>query len=687
MLTPKEAASSARGRYPAPIEYSALCEAGLSSEGAPAVDATVAFGWKPVAVDPAKPLCDPTNHYLLTVRKAGTVATVWKQDAEVGTFTVSATTYAGLVSEALAAFAGSDKGYYSRLAVVESALDFTAFYAPSGVVAGLWMPWLLYGLKLHTLLDFSDAANPGNDVCDNGNHWTLPGAVQTTDTPTDNHATINPLKTGAGTATLGDGNTSMLTTDSLREQAYSTLSMSSRKWYIEIVNRHTDPAVLVGGVISTRKTSSSTSETVSLNEWFYGFSDVVHFGGVPVDGTVFPDIAGGGVMGLEFDADAGTLAGYCNGELQYTIENIPPGSYHFTAMDRTTARQMNITMRFREETWDYTPSEGFRALSSAGLEAPAVCDSSRFADVVLRTGTGGTAAVSGLGFRPGFVLSKDRDNSRSWALFDSVRGPGKYLKIDVEAAEAADGDSLTGFALDGYTLGGSSSANHAGAGYVDVCLKADPAQGFEAIRYTGDGVAGRKVAHNFGRPPCFVMAIRLDTAQGRLTYNRASGATVYQHLETANSSVASPAAWNNTEPDSSFVTLGTGTGVNALNGEYVLYVFAESDVVKFVEYRGTGSANGPFVDVGGRVKALLFLKNVSSDSRNWSDRNVAANPVNPVKRFLKPNSSEPEMEGTDFVFTSTGFKVASTSTAYNESGKLHIGLALMESSSKYNNAF
>ena len=126
--------------YPTTIEYSALAESGFSSTGAVATDATIALGWKPTDVDTTYPLCDPTNHYLLTIRKVGTTVTVWKQDIEVGSYTTSATTYAGLLAEALTEYAGSTAGYVSRLIIVESALDYTTFYRQSSSVPGLWMP-------------------------------------------------------------------------------------------------------------------------------------------------------------------------------------------------------------------------------------------------------------------------------------------------------------------------------------------------------------------------------------------------------------------------------------------------------------------------------------------------------------------------------------------------------------------
>ncbi|WP_319582949.1 hypothetical protein [uncultured Pseudodesulfovibrio sp.] len=225
MLTAKETGGQS-GVFSPPIAYSALCEAGFISVGAMADETSMALGWKPSAVDTAYPLCDPTHHYLLTIRKTGTEVTVWKQDIELGRYTTSAATCAELLTEALAAFAGSSKGYVSRLIVAQSALDYTGFYRPSSRVPGLWVPRSPVGLTIHTRLDFTDAADLGADSSGNGYHWTLPGASQSMDTPSNNHCTFNPLDP-LTVGTLSDGN---LTTTG---DATVTMHPTSGQWYYE----------------------------------------------------------------------------------------------------------------------------------------------------------------------------------------------------------------------------------------------------------------------------------------------------------------------------------------------------------------------------------------------------------------------------------------------------------------------
>ena len=106
MLTPKEIGGSLPV-YGFDISCSALLEPGYASIGAVADQATIAVCFKPTAVNTAYPLCDPTNHYLLLVTRNGAVAEVRKNGVLLGSYVTTATSYAGVLSEALTALRGN----------------------------------------------------------------------------------------------------------------------------------------------------------------------------------------------------------------------------------------------------------------------------------------------------------------------------------------------------------------------------------------------------------------------------------------------------------------------------------------------------------------------------------------------------------------------------------------------------
>jgi hypothetical protein len=82
----------------------------------------------------------------------------------------------------------------------------------------------------------ADASGIGADTSGNGNHFTpnnLVAADITTDIPTNNFATLNPLNSSAS-ATLSEGNTKH-TNDGGNDQASaSTMSFANGKWYWEV---------------------------------------------------------------------------------------------------------------------------------------------------------------------------------------------------------------------------------------------------------------------------------------------------------------------------------------------------------------------------------------------------------------------------------------------------------------------
>jgi hypothetical protein len=335
---------------------------------------------------------------------------------------------------------------------------------------------------------------------------------------------------------------------------------------------------------------------------------------------------------------------------------------------------------------EYIAPEGYLPLCAANLPDPEILDSARYADMVLRQGDGNPGSVDSLKFRPDFVNSKDRDNVRSWALFDSVRGAAKYIQTDVAGPELTDAQSLTSFTGSGYTLGASDVMNHAGASFVDLCLKASPEYGFEIIRYTGDGVAGRKLPHNLGRAPTFFLLKDLDSGNNWAAYHTALGATKYLRLDNI-AAATDISAWNNTEPTAATITLGSG--VNVDGDRYVLYAFTDSDLFKAFSYVGNNTASGQFINTGGRVLAIPFLKNAST-ANQWIAYDVSRSPHNPVKDFLLPSSPVAETLGDasfNTILASTGFKVAGTAPGLNGNGNTLVGLAVLESAAKYSNAY
>jgi len=137
-------------------------------------------------------------------------------------------------------------GYMAEVCLIDgTALDPTSF-GEFDEDTGIWKPIDVSGLTFGTngfYLDFENSGSLGADVSGNGNNFTvnnLTSIDQTTDTPTNNYSTLNPLHRGADDFTnviFKDGNTTFDCNESgtgILPVNYSSIGMSQGKWYCEV---------------------------------------------------------------------------------------------------------------------------------------------------------------------------------------------------------------------------------------------------------------------------------------------------------------------------------------------------------------------------------------------------------------------------------------------------------------------
>ena len=134
-------------------------------------------------------------------------------------------------------------GYMAEICVCEGqSLAPTSFGEFDEDSPTIWKPKDVSGLTFGTngfYLDFEASDNLGNDK-NGGTDLTeanLAATDQTTDTPTNNFATANPLNVNAGgVATFAEGNTEVTspTATGVQFMSSSTLGMTAGKWYCEV---------------------------------------------------------------------------------------------------------------------------------------------------------------------------------------------------------------------------------------------------------------------------------------------------------------------------------------------------------------------------------------------------------------------------------------------------------------------
>ena len=173
----------------------------------------------------------------------------------------------------------------------------------------VWRPIDVSGLTFGSngyYLDFQSSGALGNDVSGNNNDFTannLTAIDQTTDTPTNNFCTMNPLDT-YNSPTITDGNT-IINAGGSDKSLRSTIGISSGKWYWEVnttANNSANMGIINGEAVLT---DGNSLQSVSTNSVIWEGNGGLLF----KNGSSVTSEYGGGTStyGFAFDLDAGTL--------------------------------------------------------------------------------------------------------------------------------------------------------------------------------------------------------------------------------------------------------------------------------------------------------------------------------------------------------------------------------------------
>ena len=209
---------------------------------------------------------------------------------------------------------------------------------------------------------------------------------------------------------------------------------------------------------------------------------------------------------------------------------------------------------------------------------------------------------TGLNFQPDFVWIKPyASNAQNHFLYDSVRGVGRSLRSSNNADEkgpntGSNGD-LTSFNANGFTVGsgtggtGSGAVNNNNESIVAWCWKAggtaasnsdgsiassvSAGNGFSVVTWTGTGSAGT-IGHGLnGKVPQLIITKRRDSSGDWYCQVATIGPTYRIQLNSASAATSSTSLWNSTSPTGSVFSVSADSEINANNGTYVAYCFAD----------------------------------------------------------------------------------------------------------------
>ena len=346
----------------------------------------------------------------------------------------------------------------------------------------------------------------------------------------------------------------------------------------------------------------------------------------------------------------------------------------------------------------YEPPTGFLSLCEDNLPAPAIADPGEHFKCVLWTGSGGSKAITGVGFKPDLVWVKSRTNTEGHILFDSVRGPNVRQLVHTNTTEATAVGGLNSFDDDGFSVGQYTGTNQSGQDYVAWCWKAGGAAvsntdgtitsqvsvnqtaGFSVGTFSGNLQANQSIGHGLGKVPAMVVVKERNANSGWAVYHKARGNTKVSYWDIPNTEFTESgngASWGPTDPTSDVFYVGANGATNDNN--LAFYAWAEiENFSKFGSYIGNQSGNGPVIDCGFKP-AFLMLKLVTGQDRDWHIYDSSRNPTNPVGLNLRPSNDSADTDEPGIDFLSNGFKIRQNYIFSNENTQTIIFAAFAES--------
>ncbi len=324
------------------------------------------------------------------------------------------------------------------------------------------------------------------------------------------------------------------------------------------------------------------------------------------------------------------------------------------------------------------------------------------------TGSSSAVSVTGVGFKPDIVWTKDRTEAHAFGMYDSSRGIKRWLKgSSAQSENNNDGASvidasLTSFDSAGFTIavmssdpignkngnyfrswlwkanGGTTASNSNGS--ITSTVQANTTAGLSIVQWTGSG-ANATIGHGLGTTPKFIIVKNRSAGHSWGVYHGATEITSdpqtdHLHLDTADNMVDDNTFWNDTAPTSTVFSVGTSNETNKSSSNMVAYCFSQiQGFSHFGSYWGSDdSADGPMVYCGFRPKIVIIKR--TDGNEQWQITDSACTQIakdgsagrqgNRIEQKLLINTGAAENSSSgDLDFYSTGFKLRDTDGLHN----------------------
>ena len=218
-------------------------------------------------------------------------------------------------------------------------------------------------------------------------------------------------------------------------------------------------------------------------------------------------------------------------------------------------------------------------------------------------------------------------------------------------------------------------------GATQTVVSPNDTAGFSIIKFTGTG-GDTTIGHGLSSAPKMVILKNRADALEWAVYHRSIGAAKRLLLDTTDSVSTSSSFWQNTNPSSTVITLGSSGNSNGSSDSMIAYCFAEIEgYSRFHSYVGNGNADGPFVYTGFRPAWVMIKRTDSAD--NWTVIDTTRKIFNLNDTRIHPNLNDAEYsgDGNGWDMLSNGFKLRTSTAGFNASGSEFIYMAFAENPS------
>jgi len=219
-------------------------------------------------------------------------------------------------------------GYMTEVIMVDGQQLTPTSFGATNPVTNIWEPIAYtgtYGTNGYKL-NFSDSSALGDDTSGNANDWTVSNLTsidQSTDTCSNNFATLNPLVTISG-GTLSEANLKYNYGSNGWRSSFSSIGANKGKWYCEV--KFDSGTYLVVGIVDedgySRNSGNFLADSTFNYSHGYGYySNDGHGNSTGKDGqgtdvTYGNSFAAGDIIGIAMDLDNGKLYFSKNGTFQ-----------------------------------------------------------------------------------------------------------------------------------------------------------------------------------------------------------------------------------------------------------------------------------------------------------------------------------------------------------------------------------